>query len=284
MAPGHTLAGVASSTLLEALPYINWTVLMALGVGALALVVVLRQVTDATRGYLAFSAFCAGLLALLALAGDGSLPNPADLVITASPQFDQARRVALGLFAGLAFASSVQLLRGRPVRVLGGLALVTGIAGEAIAAFGWAGGGLHGIPLLTQMLMLSAVSGGALGSVFLAHWYLVTPRISERPLILTTRLLVAALGLQLLLFATWQVVGGPWGPAFSSLTGSQALFVWLRLTVGILFPLALSYLAYRTALTRSMESATGLLYIDLAAILASTIVAAALFYATAVLV
>ena len=88
----------------------------------------------------------------------------------------------------------------------------------------------------------------------------------------------------MLLFLTWQVVGGPGGPAFSSFTGTQALFVWLRLTVGILFPLTLSYLAYRTALTRSMESATGLLYIDLAAILSSTIVAAALYYAAALLV
>ncbi len=35
-------------------------------------------------------------------------------------------------------------------------------------------------------------------------------------------------------------------------------------------------MAWRTALTRSMESATGLLYIELALVMASTIVAAGL--------
>lgn len=275
---------MTSTKIIEALAYINWTVLMGLAVGVLGLVSVLRQATDATKGFLGFSAFCAGLLALLALASDGSLPTPTDLVIAASPQLDTVRRMVLGVFVVLAFATSVQLLRGRKAQWPGIAALVAGVSTEAIAAFGWAGDGLHGVPLLIQMLMLAVVSGGALGSVVLAHWYLVTPRLSEKPLILTTRLLGWALGLQLLLFLTWQVVGGPWGPAFSSFTGTQALFVWLRLAVGILFPLVLSYLAYRTALTRSMESATGLLYIDLAAILSSTIVAAALYYAAALLV
>ena len=187
--PPTTLAGMASTKIVEALAYINWTLLVGLALGVLALAFLLRQATDATKGFLGFSAFCAGLFALLALAGDASLPNPADLVIAASPQLDQARRVALCIFVVLTFASSVQLLRGRAVRWLGLAALAAGVATEAIAAFGWAGDGLRGVPLLIQMLMLSAVSGGALGSVVLAHWYLVTPRISEKPLVLTTRLL-----------------------------------------------------------------------------------------------
>ena len=45
---------------------------------------------------------------------------------------------------------------------------------------------------------------------------------------------------------------------FAALTGAQALFVWLRLVVGILFPLLLAWMAWKTAQTRSMESATGL--------------------------
>jgi hypothetical protein len=130
--------------------------------------------------------------------------------------------------------------------------------------------------------MLSAVTGGAVASVILAHWYLVTPRISEQPLILATRWLTAALALQLVIFLTWQVVSSSGGP-FSAFTGPDALLIWLRLLVGLVFPLVLSYLAWRTAQTRSMESATGLLYIELAAILASTIVAAALSLTAGVL-
>jgi hypothetical protein len=43
-------------------------------------------------------------------------------------------------------------------------------------------------------------------------------------------------------------------------------------------------MAWRTAITRSMESATGLLYIEFALVLASTIVAAGLFFGEGLLV
>jgi len=112
----------------------------------------------------------------------------------------------------------------------------------------------------------------------------VTPRISERPLVITTRLLSVALALQLLLFLVWLAVGYPDQPPFAALTGPQALFVWLRLVVGILFPLLLAWMAWKTAQTRSMESATGLLYIELALVLASTIVAAGLAFSVGLLV
>ena len=56
------------------------------------------------------------------------------------------------------------------------------------------------------------------------------------------------------------------------------------LGVGILFPLLLCWMAWKTAQTRSMESATGLLYIELALVLASTIVGAGLAFAVGVLV
>jgi hypothetical protein len=62
------------------------------------------------------------------------------------------------------------------------------------------------------------------------------------------------------------------------------IFVWLRLVVGLISPLLLTAMAYRTALTRSMESATGLLYIEFALVMASTIVAAGLLFGEGLLV
>ena len=50
------------------------------------------------------------------------------------------------------------------------------------------------------------------------------------------------------------------------------------------FPIVLVWMAWRTALTRSMESATGLLYINFAAVLAGTIGAAALYVSSGILV
>lgn len=275
---------MAAQNIVQSLAYINWTLFASLSLGTLGLAFVLRQWTDATKGYLTFTAFTAGLLAALLFFSDQSLPSPILLKITAAPNLDAARSAAIVLLAVLSFVAALRMWRGHNARRVGLAALLSGLAAETIAALGWAGDLLHGVPFLIQLLMLAVVSGGSLGSVILAHWYLVTPKISERPLVLTARLLTGAVALQLAMFVTWQVVGTAGSGPLASLTGSSALLVWLRLIVGLVFPLVLSNLAYRTALTRSMESATGLLYINLAAILASTIVAGALYYTSALLV
>jgi len=68
------------------------------------------------------------------------------------------------------------------------------------------------------------------------------------------------------------------------LAGPAALLVWLRGGITVVFPLVLTYMALRTAQTRSMESTTGLLYINLAAVLAGTIGAAALYVSSGILI
>jgi hypothetical protein len=278
---------VPFQTVAQALAFINWTVLVSLAVGSWALVVVLARATDATRGYLAFTAGLAGVLGALAWLADTSLPSPSGLAIrAASPELDLARRVALGMLAAVGVVAAVRIRRGSRIALLGPLGLLAALAVLAIAAWGWSPEPATSIPLLVQLAVLSAVTGGSLAALILGHWYLVTPRISERPLTLATRLLSLAVGVQLLLFVAWALFGT--GEAaglqpLAILTSGAALLVWLRLLVSLLGPLALSWMAERTARTRSMESATGLLYIDFAAIVAGTIVAAALAYTQGVL-
>ncbi len=91
---------------------------------------------------------------------------------------------------------------------------------------------------------------------------------------------------QVVLFAWWTATGA--GPAdvapFAALVGPWALFVWLRLLVGLVFPLIVSVASVRTARTRSMESATGLLYINVGSVAAGTILAAGLYFGAGLLV
>ena len=65
---------------------------------------------------------------------------------------------------------------------------------------------------------------------------------------------------------------------------APALFVWLRLLIGLVFPLIVSWAALQTARSRSMESATGLLYINVGSIAAGTILAAGLYFGAGLLV
>ena len=281
-----TLPSVAGLAIGESLAYINWTVLSALAVGSFAAVVLLRLRTDATRGFLGFTAFCSAALAALALLADTALPAPSSaLAIVASPGLDLPRRIALAALAVLALAYVVALARNRLAPAVGIGGVLAGVAALGIAAFGWAGGIMGGVPLTVQLVALAAALGGVLAAMILGHWYLVTPRLSERPLVLLARALTWVVGAQLALFVAWMATGAGDGLApFEPLVGSWALFVWLRLLIGLVFPVAVTWGALQTARTRSMESATGLLYIDVGAVAAGTILAAGLYFGAGLLV
>jgi hypothetical protein len=284
---GYTPA-VPAERIAQSLAFINWTVLTGLAVGAFAAIVVGRLRTDLTRGFLAFTGACAVLLGLLAFVSDGALPTAlVDSPVAADASWTEPRRVALGLFCGLAAAFVVAIARGRRPAILGGAGLVAGGAVLLFGALGWGGGSASGtIPLFVQLAVLTAATGGVFASMILGHWYLVTPKLSERPLILYARLLTLVIGIQVALFVVWVATGaGPAGEApFAVLVGPWALFVWLRLIVGLLFPLVVSWAAIQTARSRSMESATGLLYINVGTIAAGTILAAGLYFGAGLLV
>lgn len=271
------------------LAFINWTVLTGLAVGSFGAVVLARFRTDATRGFLAFTALCALALGILAVASDLGLPAAlAAGPVDADPRFDLPRRLALGAFCVLAALTVVALSRGRRGILVGVAGAAAGVVALVAGALTWGGGLLGGMPLAIQLIVLAGVTGGVFASMILGHWYLVTPRLPEAPLVLFARILLGLVALQVALAVVWLGTGaGPGGGAggpFGALVGPWALFVWLRLIVGLGFPLVVSWAAVQTARSRSMESATGLLYIDVGAVAAGTILAAGLYFGAGLLV
>jgi hypothetical protein len=272
--------------IVDSLPWVVSVLVFSLAFGSFAFVVVSRWRTDATRGYLGFTAFCAGLLALFALATKLlGPPAAAEEVVRIGPaDLFMLRQVGLGVFAAASLLYPMFIRRARVTLVLELAGVAGGATALAAAAFGWAATAVDGVPLLVQLVVLSLATGGSMAAVILGHWYLVTPKISEKPLVLQARLLLAVIGLQVVLFVVWTTLGGgPGQGAFDAFSGSNLLLVILRLVVTLMFPLALTWMAWRTALTRSMESATGLLYINLAAVMAGTIGAAALYISSGLL-
>ncbi len=282
---------MAAQRIAENLAYINWTVLVALALGAYGVVVLARLRTPATRGYLAFTSACAVAFGILAYIADTGLPTAPSVVALSSgfalsvdPTWEAPRRLALVGFTIVAAAYTIAVARRRraPALGIGGLAL--GAVVIVTAALGWSADPAAAVPLVVQIAILSAATGGVFAAMILGHWYLVTPKLPEGPLVLVSRLLFWVVVAQVILFVGWVASGTSGGGSFSALTGPWALFVWLRLLVGLGFPLVVSWAAIQTARTRSMESATGLLYIDVGAIAAGTILAAGLYFGAGLLV
>ena len=278
---------VPAERIAENLAFINWTVLTSLAFGSFAAVVLARLRTDATRGFLSFTAACAVAIGILAFLSDQALPSAiAGTTIRIDPAFDLPRRTALGAFCILAAGYVVALVLRRRAPLLAAAGLAAATATLVSGAQGWGGSVLVSIPLLLQLAVLTIATGGVFAAMILGHWYLVTPKLPEGPLILISRILLAVVGLQVVLFAVWVATGaGPGGDGpFTVLYGQWALFVWLRLIVGLIFPLIVSWAAVQTARSRSMESATGLLYINVGTIAAGTILAAGLYFGAGLLV
>ena len=279
---------MAAVQIAQNLAFINWTVLTGLAVGTYAAVILLRRRSMATRGYLGFATACAVGFGLLAYLSDGALPaSLGTSPVALDPSWDAPRRAALLAFCGLAtLALLARRVRPRVAGPVELLALTSAGLTIAAGALAWGGGALGTLGLLVELAALSAATGGVFAAMILGHWYLVTPKLPEAPLILLSRTLLAVVGVQLVLFVAWVATGA--GPAdsapFSALTGSWALFVWLRLIVGLVFPLIVCWAALKTAQTRSMESATGLLYINVGTIAAGTILAAGLYFGAGMLV
>lgn len=285
---GYTPA-VPAEQIASNLALINWTVLAGLAVGAFAVVVAARLRTSATRGYLAFTAFSAAAFGILAYLSDTGLPPLAGgSPVTADPAWDGLRRAALAAFVALALLTVVAMASGRRGIRPGLAGLAAGVAALLLGALTWGGGGVVSTALLAvQLLVLAAVTGGVFAAMILGHWYLVTPKLPEAPLVLVARALFVLVAVQVVLFGLWVGLGagpGASGGPFAALGGPWALFVWLRLVVGLVFPLVVSWAAVQTARSRSMESATGLLYINVGSIAAGTILAAGLYFGAGLLV
>ncbi len=120
-----------------------------------------------------------------------------------------------------------------------------------------------------QVAAGAAALGTSLVALSLGHWYLVSPTMATRPLIRITLIILAALLVQTALF----------GLAFARVQEVTPLLA-VRAVFGLIVPIGGTVMAWRTARIRSLDSATGLLYIVVAMVLAGEISARALFFLT----
>ncbi len=121
--------------------------------------------------------------------------------------------------------------------------------------------------LLYRAGLLSAVPsvGAVLFGMLLAHWYLIEPRMStdslQRTIILFAATQVAILiSLGAVVAYHWPQWTGMDGGLLRAFTLGNALFVVMRLFLGVLAPIGLAWMTWKTVEIRSIQSATGILY------------------------
>ena len=271
---------------LDALPYTVLLILAEYSVGSLIAVLVADARGMVAASYVKLSAVLvvagAALMALMAVYVDDAQLGGYRLH---EGLFEPIQGVAFG-FLALVLVYAWFVLRGqRSISLRGGAlaaaggAVVLGLLAYQVSPPTWGFAGVL-LSLLVGALALGLVNQ----SMILGHWYLVSPKLPGRPLQELTFLLLVVLALQgalLILNATIPARETPESTALlaGSLASNPAF--WLRVGAGLLFPLALVYMAWRSSLEHAMMSATGLLYIAVGAVFVGEVLARGLLFVTA---
>ncbi len=198
----------------------------------------------------------------------------------------------------------------RMVRILfGALCLLAGLVTLLVIAMIYrplASANLGGVFTVASFFAASLALGGVMTAMWLGHWYLVTPALSEKPLQFATTLVLVGVMAQLA-FAlaagptTVHAVSPNVGTTVSSVVPSLSAATpgthpqtnvagtalvaplstdaigWVRILVSFVLPLVLGGLSWKLIRDRSFQSATGMLYLVVVCSLAGEAMARGLF-------
>lgn len=118
----------------------------------------------------------------------------------------------------------------------------------------------------------TALLGSVLLTMVFGHWYLVIPKLSIEHLMKLTKVLIAAILLRIVsVIVTFALIrmepSLPLGNVLPALMLGQGIFFWPRLLFGIVAPIVLGVMIYKTVEIRHTQAATGLLYVAVVALL-----------------
>jgi hypothetical protein len=270
----------------QALPSAAYFLFLEAAVGGAITLFWINSRDEVPRGFVLFTGVClliAGGLAAWLRFSFPPLVVP-ELNASAAYWFALERTLSLAFGALLALylvSLRIETWRGL-MRLLNPLVPLVGLGWLWSAALVDANAQLAGLGAPLAVLAGAMALGSALVGLSLGHWYLVSPTLSVRPLIRVTFLCLGALVSQLVLLPLLLFVPGLRPERVTSLLTDYALFLGVRVVFGLLVPLGAIFMTWRTARIRSLDSATGLLYIVVALVLAGEIAARTLFFLTGV--
>ncbi len=268
------------------LPLALFLLLAETTAGGVATVAYLRLAGGLTHGFLKFITVTYAIFGALAF-----------LVVLAAPpgsyrhllSINQPPADALVFLQGILvvalIAHTVVIWRGKDSsRTSWALTLSASVlllAGIAAALWPLAGSRLDGAAITLVVALSAAVLGAATTGMLLGHWYLVTPALTNRPLLQAIGVLLVSLVLQAVLFPlTLRGLAHGSGSLTHPLSLSPSLSILWALGA-VLLPLVAAGLALPTCRLRSFMSTTGLLYLAMIAILPGQLLGQLLFFVAA---
>jgi len=267
------------------LPLALFFLLAETTVGGVMTVAFLRLTGGLTHGFLKFITVTYAILAALAL-----------LVVVAAPPGSYHRLLAInqsaagtlvflqGLLVIVMVAQVVLTWRRQDAPILSWVlplfASVLLLAGIVATLGPLASSILGAAAIAAAVLLCAAVLGAATTGMLLGHWYLVTPALTNAPLLRAIEVLLISLVLQAILFPLTLSGLHASGSVTSALGLSPALSVLWALGAVVL-PLAAAGLALPTCRIRSFMSTTGLLYLAMIAILPGQLLGQLLLFVVA---
>jgi hypothetical protein len=259
-----------------ALPQAAFFLLLEVAAGGSIALLWVHLRGEVPLGFTRFTGVCLLVCGALAIWLRASFP-PTDLSLEAA-RLLQIEHIVTTAFV-LVFVVSLLL---PAVRGLGVLTPLLGVASLIAAALVVTSSQLGGLGVPLAVLAGGVALGSAVTGLSLGHWYLVSPTLSVRPLIRLTFVCLGAVVAQLLLLPLLLFGPGADRHGVGLLLSDDGLFLGVRIIFGLVVPLIAVLLAWRTARIRSLDSATGLLYIVAALILSGEIAARTLFFLTGV--
>ena len=263
------------------LPLALFLLLAETAAGGVATVAYLRVTGGLTQGFLKFIAVTYAIFGVLAF-----------LVVLAGPPNPPAINASIagglvflqGLLVVALVVNAVVVWRRKDALIGWAFTLAASVlllAGVAAALWPLAGSLLDGAAIVLVVALSAAVLGAATTGMLLGHWYLVTPALTNRPLLRAIGVLLASLVLQAILFPlTLAGLAHGSGSVGHALGLSPVLTVLWALSA-VALPLVAAGLALPTCRLRSFMSTTGLLYLAMIAILPGQLLGQLLFFVVA---
>ncbi len=282
--------------MLQTLPLVLFIVMSELSIGAFTVLFVLDWRNEVKRSFLITYGLIYIVLTGLTYLFQQNFSTPG--LLNGTKEDGQTTKVE-----GQKRSSPTRSLR----LISGGLTVLAGLTTLFVMAMIYrpiASSNIGGAITVASFFAAALALGGVMTAMWLGHWYLVTPALSEKPLLFATTLVLLGVLAQVIFaftagptitHASNIAVTTPAATATATATTSPShtqtkpagmpvvtplstdAIGWLRILVSFVIPLILGGIAWKLIRDRSFQSATGMLYLVVVCALAGEAIARGLF-------